>query len=295
MSSRITFDMMNRNLLTSLNVTLQNQNTALTQLETGQRVNQPSDDPAAEAAYIENRTEASAATQYLQSASTLSGSFQVADSALNGAVNVINSAISTGVEGGNGNLTAAQQQALAQSVGSLQKEMVDLSNTTYQGNYIFSGSKSQTAAYVLDSAQPSGVTYQGNAEVNQVNIAPNSSVAANVPGSQIFDSSFQALNDLKNALTSGNTSQVETAVTSLRSSLDTINQQRIGYGSGLSRLQSAQSVLQNQSVQLASQENNLIGTDLASAITSANTASVARSAILQLGAKLSQVSLLNYM
>jgi len=295
MYERITFDMMNRDMLTSLNVSLQNQDTAMMQLETGQRVNQPSDDPAAEAAYIQNRSQASADTQYLQTASTLSGNFQVADSALSAAVNLLTSAISTGVQGGSGNLTAAQQQALSQNVTAMQQQLVNLANTTFQGNYVFSGSASQTAAYVLDNTQPSGVRYQGNSETTQVAIAANNNVTGNIPGNQVFDSAFQSLNDLKNGLNAGNTAQVETAVTSLRAAMDTIGQQRITYSSGLTRLQSAQSVLQNENVQLASQENDLIGTDMAAAITSANTAEVARSAILSVGSRLSQVSLLNYM
>lgn len=295
MFQRITFDMMNRDLLTSLNVSNQNESTAMMQLETGKRVNQPSDDPAAEAAYIQNREQASAATQYLQTASNLSGTFQVANSALSGAVNVLTSAVSLGVEGGNGNLTTAQQQALTQSVSQMQQQMLNISNTTFQGNYIFSGSATKTAAYVLDGTQPSGVQYQGNAETMQVAIAQNNQITSNVPGSQIFDNAFQSLNDLKNGLNTGNSAQIESAVTSLRAAIDTVNQQRITYGSGLTRLQAAQSMLQNQTLQLSSQENDLIGTDLAAAITNANTAMVARNAILSVGSRLSQVSLLNYL
>lgn len=295
MFERITFDMMNRNLLTSLDVSNQNENTAMLQLETGKRVNQPSDDPAAEAAYIQNRTEASSVTQYLRTASSLTGNLQVADSALNGTINLLTSAISLGVEGGNGNLTAAQQQALTQGVSQMQQQLLNLSNTTFQGNYIFSGSKIQTAAFVLDGTQPSGVLYQGNTETNQVFISANNQVTSNVPGSQIFASAFQSLNDLKNGLNAGNTGQIESAVTSLRSAMDTVNQQRVIYGSGLTRIQSAQSILQNRSVQLAGQENDLIGTDMAAAITNANTAMTARNAILGVGSRLTQISLLNYL
>ncbi len=295
MFQRITFDMMNRNLLTSLNVSNRNEDTAMTQMETGKRVNQPSDDPAAEASYIQNRAQASFVTQYLQTASNLSGNFQVANSALNGAVNVMTSAVSLGVEGGNGNLTATQQQALAQGVSQMQQELLNISNTTFQGNYVFSGSAVKTAAYVLDGTQPSGARYQGNTETMQAAISANNQITTNVPGSQIFDNAFQSLNDLKSGLNTGNTSQVESSVTSLRAAMDTINQQRVTYGSGLTRLQSAQSILQNQTLQLASQENTLVGTDMAAAITNANTAMVARNAILSVGSRLSQLSLLNYM
>lgn len=295
MFQRITFDMMNRDLLTSLNVSNRNEDIALMQLETGKRVNQPSDDPAAAAAYIQNRAQASAVTQYLQTASNLSGTFQVASSALSAAVNVLTSAVSLGVEGGNGNLTPAQQQALTQSVDQMQQQLLNVANTTFQGNYIFSGSKTNTASFVFDSTQPSGVLYQGNTETMKVAIAPNSQITTNVPGSQIFNDAFQSLNDLKNGLNSGNTSQIESAVTSLRSAIDTINQQRVTYTSGMTRLQAAQTLLQNQNLQLQSQENDLIGTDMAVAITNANTAMVARNAILGVGSRLTQVSLLNYL
>ncbi|HVB40291.1 MAG TPA: flagellar hook-associated protein FlgL [Terriglobales bacterium] len=295
MLARVTNSMMNNNLLEALNQTQQGQNNALTQVETQLRVNLPSDDPAAAALYSTSLAVSAQNTQYLQNINSLNGNMQVGDAALSSAVSILNRAITLGTEGGNGTLSASDEHSLGQEVGQLQQQMLGVANSTFQGNAIFAGTASGPA-YVADASSPDGVSYQGNTNVNQVEIAAGSKVPVNVPGSQIFQngsgSVFQALQDLKTALASNDPAAAQTAVNGINAALSQLSQQRVFYGSTIDRLNSTQAVLNNEQTALTQQQTTLVGADMATSITQLYSAEVARSAILAAGARLSQISLL---
>src|SRR6202041_2003935 len=121
--------------------------TAIEQLSTGKRVNVPSDDPAAAAEDVQNQALQSQNDQYIQNTSNLDGSLQTADSTLSSVVTVLNQAISLGVQGANGGMSSADQQALAEQVQSIQSQMVQLANTSYQGSYLFGGTASPSRTF----------------------------------------------------------------------------------------------------------------------------------------------------
>jgi flagellar hook-associated protein 3 FlgL len=273
--------------------------TAMIELSTGRRVNLPSDDPAAFAADISNQAEQGQVDQYLQNTTSLEGLFQTADSTLSTVVSSLNQAISLGTEGANGTQSLQDQQVLAQQVQAIQAQMVQLANTSYQGNYIFAGTATTTKPFVLDPTQASGVDYNGNTGTNSVQIADGRSLQTNVPGSQIFLGSggnvMQSLQQLVTALNSGDTTAIGAATTAVSTSLSYISQQRVFYGSAVQALTSNQSFLQQEQVNLQSQDTTLVGADMAQAATDLAQASTAHDAALAALAKVIPTSLLDYL
>ena len=69
-------------ILNGLQVNSQQEDQALQQVSSGQKLNSLSDDPAAAASLVNLRMQSNADTQYLQNISSLTGSLNVADSAL---------------------------------------------------------------------------------------------------------------------------------------------------------------------------------------------------------------------
>jgi flagellar hook-associated protein 3 FlgL len=273
--------------------------TAIQQLATGKRVNMPSDDPAAAAADVQNQALQSQNDQYIQNTNNLDGSLQTADSALSSVVTALNQAISLGVQGANGGVSSADQQALALQVQSIQSQLVQLGNTSYQGSFLFGGTATQSAPFALDSTQPSGVLYSGNSGVNNVEIAPGNSLQVNLPGSQIFQGAggniMSSIQQLVTALQSGNTTNIGTATTQVGSALSYVSEQRVFYGSAVSQLNSNQSFLQQEQVSLQTQDTSLVGVDFAKAATDLSQAQAAQSATLAALAQIIPQSLLNYL
>jgi flagellar hook-associated protein 3 FlgL len=286
-------------ILTDLWQSQAQEQTFIEQLATGKRVNMPSDDPAAAAADVQNQAFQGQTDQYLKNTTSLEAMFQTADSTLSSVVSSLNQAISLGVQGANGTLSSADMQAIAQQVQGIQSQMVGLGNTSYEGSYLFGGTDTQSPPFTLDSTQPSGVRYNGNAGVNTVDIGQGRSIQTNLPGSQIFQGAggniMNSLQQLVTALQSGNSANIGTATTQVTSALSYLSQQRVFYGSAANQLNANQSFLQQEQVNLKTQDNNLVGADLAAAATGLAQAQTAQSAALAALAKVIPQSLLDYL
>jgi flagellar hook-associated protein 3 FlgL len=273
--------------------------TDMEELATGKSVNEPSDNPSAAAADVENQAEQSANNQYLQNTSSLENLMGTADSTLSSVVTALNQAIALGTQGANGTLSSSDLQSIMQQVQGIQTEVLQLANTSYQGSYLFSGTETATAPYALDATQPDGVVYNGNTDVNSVPIAQGRSIQVNLPGSQIFQNSggdiFGSLQQLVTALQSGNTATIGTATTQLSTALNALSQQRVFYGNAVDQLQSNQTTLQNEQVSLQSQENTLVGANMAEVATDLSQAQTAYNATLAALAQVVPQNLLDYL
>ncbi|HTS57760.1 MAG TPA: flagellar hook-associated protein FlgL [Terriglobales bacterium] len=286
-------------ILNDLYTTESQADTALDQLASGQLINMPSDNPAGASELVQNQAEQGQTDQFLQNTSSVEGLLQTADSTLSSVVSALNQAISVGTEGANGTNSAADLQALAQQVQGIQSQVFGWANATYQGNYVFAGTATNTPAFVLNPAAPDGVTYNGNTNTNTVQIAEGNSIQANLPGSQLFQGAggdvMGALQQLVTALQTGNTTAVGTATTQLGSALNYLSQQRVFYGNALEQLTSNQSYLQTEQVNLKTAANTIDGVNLATAANNLSQAETAQSATLAALAKVIPQNLLQYL
>lgn len=273
--------------------------TAFQQVSTGQRVNQPSDDPAASAAYIQLQSQAANVDQYTSNVSTALSQAQLSDSVLTSVVSLLNQAITIGTEGANGTTSATDRQSLATNIQGILTNVVGLANTTFQGISLFGGTVSGTAAFTADSTSPTGYTYNGNSNINQVSVGDSLTVQASIPGSTLFTNSsasvLGALSDLSTALTSGTSAQIGTATTEITAALNYVTSQHAVFGNAVNQLNSQDTYLSQEKVTLTSRENSLIGIDAATAAENLTQAETANSSVLAAAAKVIQNSLLTYL
>ena len=284
-------------LLASIHQSQQNQSIATQQLASGRSVNQLSDNPAAAASLVQNHGQADSDAQYLQSLSTLQSRYQVADNALGNVVTTLTRAISLGTEGANGTLTDADRQAIAGEVQGLLNQAVSLGNTAYQGSYLFAGTAVNTQPFTLDPST-NAVAYNGNSGTTTVELSNGVSINANLPGDQLFQNASgsvtSALTDLYNALTSG--TNIPATVTEVQNALNQVSQQRVFYGNALNQINQSESFLNQDQLNLSSQQNSLVGADFATVATNFAQAQVANQATLNATAKvLSLPTLLDYL
>jgi len=275
------------------------ENTALQQVSSGKRVNVPSDDPLAAAQMVGNQDQTNRADQYLQNIDTLTNQLQTADGALSSVVQSLTQAITLGVQGSTGTLSAANRQQVAQNLLGIQSQLVQLANTSIGGSFLFAGTATTAPPYVLDSSSPSGVTYNGNSGTNTVQTADGLNLQTNLPGNQLFQNSagdvFGSIQQLITALQTGTAADAETATNQLRTAFDSVTGQRIFYGNAVNQLNSTQTFLQQEQVTLKSQANNLVGADLTKAATDLTRATTAHDAALAAAAKILPTSLLDYL
>jgi len=281
-----------------LQIVRQQQNQALEQLASGRRINSPSDDPSGAASLLENQAQADQVDQFQKNIQDVQPQLQAADSALSSAVSALTQAISLGVEGGNSTYSPSELQSLAQQVSGIRDEILGIANTSVQGQFIFAGTLTNAAPYVLNPASPSGVSYVGNSNVNYIELSNGQSAAVNMSGSQLFSNPagdiFGALQQLITALQTG--TGVPAATTALSQAYSVLTNQRTFYGTTLNELNNSESFLSNESVQLSSQASLIAGADLAKVTTQLSQAETATTALLtSQGKVLSQPTLFDYL
>ncbi|HKM46318.1 MAG TPA: flagellar hook-associated protein FlgL [Terriglobales bacterium] len=284
-------------LLAALNQTQLEEQQAELQISTGKSVNQPSDNPTAAALLVENNDEATFNSGYLQSMSAVQGQLSAADSTLSSVTTALQQALSLGVEAGGGTLSDSDRAAIAVQLQGIQSQLVSLANTTYQGNYLFAGTDTNTAPFVVDNTVPSGVGYVGNTDVNHVSAGSGYKLAVNLPGSQLFSATgndvFLALNNLIQSVQTN--TGIGAAVNSVSAASSYLSAQRVFYGNAMDQVESQTTYLNTAQLQISQQQNTLGGVDMAAAASNLAQAQTDSQAALAAIGKFSQNNLFDYL
>lgn len=248
---------------------------------------------------VQNTIETGDVDQYTQNVTSMLSMVQTADSVLSSVVSSLTQAISLGTEGANSTSTATNQQSIAEQVQGILESVVAQANTSYSGVYLFAGTATTKKPFTADSSSATGYAYNGNSNVNSVAVGNTMSVQVNVPGSQVFTNStvsvLGSLGALVSALQIGDTSTIETATSNVTDAMNYVSQQRVIYANAETQLNSQETYLQKETVNLTSQENNLVGADMATAATKLTQAETANSAVLAAAAKVLPTTLLDYL
>ncbi len=284
-------------LLEALNQSQLETQQAMLEISSGRSVNQPSDNPTAAALLVENNDQATFNSGYLQSIGTVQGQLSTADSTLSSVVTALQRAISLGVEGANGTLSDSDRASIANELQGIQSQLVSLANASYEGRYVFAGTNTNTPPFVVDNTVPSGVSYVGNTDVNQVSIGNGNKLTVNQPGSQLFSAPgsdvFLAINNLIQSLQSN--TGIGDAVTSLGAANSYLSAQRVFYGNAANQAQSQSTYLNAAKLQIAQQQNTLGGADLAAAATNLARSQIDTQATLATISKLTENNLFSYL
>lgn len=284
-------------LLAALNQTELAAQEASLQISTGKTVNQASDNPTAAALLVDNNDEATFNSGYLQSISAVQGQLSTADSTLSSFTSSLQQAISLGVEAANGTTSTSDQAAIATQLQGIQSQLLSFANTSYEGTYLFAGTDTSTAPFVLDNAIPSGVNYLGNTGVNQVSIGNGYKLAVNVPGSSLFSANgndmFLAVNNLIQAVQTN--VGIPAAVTAVTAASSYLSAQAVFYGNAIDQTQSQTNYLNAAQLQLTQQQSALGGVDLAVAASNLTQANTDTQAALEAISKMTQNDLFDYL
>jgi len=286
-------------VLSAIENVQQAQAVALRLIATGRCVNLPSDDPAAAAALVQNHNHSAMVDQYTQSGNTVLGMMQSAESVLSSVVTEVSQAVSVGVEGATGTISDANRQTLAAQVAGTLASVVSQANASYGGIHLFAGTASTTTPFTPSSASPSGYQYNGNGRINSISIGDGYQIPINVPGDQLFQQPgndlLASLQQLVAALQGGDTSSIGNATNQLRQALDYLTQQRAFYGNVTGQINSQEAFLRNETVNIQSEEDSLVGVDTATAITNLSQAQTAAEATMAAAGRVLQQTLLDYL
>jgi flagellar hook-associated protein 3 FlgL len=280
---------------------LQKGRTALNRLQeqiaSGLIVNRPSDDPITTRQILDLDNKLDKGTQYLSNITKSNLWLDMTDTVLQSMSDIMSQAKKVAGTITSGSSDQTVRTNAASQLTELKKQLTDLANTQLGDQYIFAGFKNDAPAFINGNN-----TYQGTDDEISVEIDQNSAVAMNVTGGALLSGTgtygnidmLQSFDDLISAINSNDVSGIQTAARQLDESTDQITNARSDVASRMLRLESAKNMITRNQNTMEGIISDTIGVDYIKAATELNQQQTAFEAALSATAKISQLSLLDY-
>lgn len=195
---RITNNMMITNMIRNLGNNLTRLNNYQNQLDTGKKIQVPSDDPVVAARALKLRTDVSKVEQYQKNLGDAGSWLDSTDVTLGKIGDVLQKARELSEQAANGTNTPEETQKIGLELKQLRAQLVHLSNSTYAGRYIFSGYKTDQKLINDDETDPNFGKFMINVDSTRekifYEIGVGDSININVAGGDLFNSGGNASN-----------------------------------------------------------------------------------------------------
>lgn len=264
------------------------------------KLNRPSDDPAAIRPVLNTRSEIMATDRYLSTMGTAMDKMQIVDGQLGQVENILVRVKELAINSINGALSASDQETLAEQVAARKAELLAAANAQVGGKYIFAGFAEDTKPFVADSAS-SPVLYAGDSNLTELEIAPGETIPVALSGEKIFlgagggSDLFAVLSKIEEAMRGNDPAGVAAQLSSLEGGADQVRSQRGQMGNNAQRVESAMGHLADVKIDLTMILSRYEDADMIETITSLIQQETAFEAALNITAKVSQLSILNYL
>ncbi len=174
--------------------------------------------------------------QFTQTTDSVDSRLTVTDSVYTDVINRLTNAQTRAAGGRSSILTQTQRDALAGEIRGAASAILTAVNTSYRGMYLFSGGQSLTPPY---SPGPPISSYQGDGNVQSIDVARDRSVQVTFDGSAILQGAapadvFQTLEALATAVQTGNMAGIDQGLADVGAAFDRVTnaQTQIGIDTG---------------------------------------------------------------
>jgi len=261
-------------------------NTLSAELSSGMSISKLEDNPVAAAQSTLLAGQIEQYDTFVQTSSGEASMMQVADSTLGDVVTQITQALGLGVEGSNGSENSSDNTSVAQSLNGILNQVISLANTSYQGQFLFSGSQGSVQPFTLNtSTTPATVTYAGDTNVQYLETPSGQKLQVNLPGSTVFGSGSTGIMGALSQLAadiSGNasTATITTDTSTLKTALDQLSTQRSTLDSSLAQMNSSNTFAQTTESQLEITQGGLVSANPETVATQLSSAETQHQALL---------------
>lgn len=296
---RITDYTVANNIVSQIQLLNSQQANLQTQVSTGQRIAQPSDDPAATGRVLDLQTEQRNIAQYLNNASHALEVSQASYSGLQGIKSVSDRASQIGTLA-TGAMNSSQAQAYATEVNQLIEQTMQLANTKFGNDYIYGGTNVATPPFVATRDAQGNVTavnYTGNASQLSIPLSETANVSPTTDGATnaSLGSFINQLVSLRDALNTNSSGGITTAQTALSGSEDVLVSALAENGGIQARIQANQSQQTDRSTDVQKLISDETSADLPSTIVKLQQTQTAYQAALQSAVNIMHTSILDYL
>ncbi len=262
-------------------------------LSSGKKINRPSDDITGMARAIDYKLTINAGEQYKRNIDEANNYLSFTDGIMASVSDALKRAKELALQGATGSLDAASRLTLSKEVAQIRDHLLSLANSRLGGKYVFSGFKTDTAAF-------SGTfTYNGDSGIIETAIDKNAMIGINITGNNAFSNGattfFNVLDTLKTDLENNNVSGVQSAITSIDDSISSAVNTRAELGSKLSRLDDQKKRLDSSNYTLKIALSNTQDADIAETISELSKTDIALQALRESSSRILSQSLLDFL
>ncbi|MGB5157869.1 flagellar hook-associated protein FlgL [Desulfobacterium sp. N47] len=255
----------------------------------GKLISDLSDDPVGLTQSLKIKSVISGLDQLGRNVSLGKSWLSASESALTGVQDLISDTKALCVQMASSTTGASQRASAAATVQNTLDEILSLANTEVSGRYIFSGTKTDSAAFDQDG------NYLGNDEPFAIKIGINTTASVGSNGQGVFGTIFTTLNDLKNNLTGNNIDGIQASLDSLTRHFNDITNKISDIGSKMNRMEIKEQIFQDSKLVNTDRVSAIEDADIADAIINVKEKELAYQAALNSSSKVMQLSLVDYL
>ncbi|RAW09986.1 flagellar biosynthesis protein FlgL [Paenibacillus taichungensis] len=304
---RITNNMLSSQLVLNLNRNAQQMNNTQTQLATGRKINKPSDDPVGITYSLRYRAELSSNEQYQKNVDSTVSWLDFNDTVMDQAGSVVQRLRELTVQAATGTNPQSALDSINEEVKQLKAQLVDISNSTLNGKYIFNGETYDMKPYDFPTNTDGSFDTTNAASVvtdsGKINFIVGESIQLpiNVTGNEVFgnpneaDNLFVIFNTISQALASGDQKELSNQLTNIDTRTDKMLAIRAEIGAKTNRVELMQGRLSDLEVNLTDLQAKVEDADYAELSIKSKIQENIYNASLSTGAKIISQSLVDFL
>lgn len=263
---------------------------------TGKRINHLKDDPVGVAQVLSLNSNLSNLDQLKRNTATGKTWLDAGETALRSVQDIIVESKTIAIAMRSATADNNMRQASAEQIRGYILQIETLANTQVQGQYIFSGTKTDTMAFALDDQQnPTTATYSGNSTAFTIKSGKDSTIDVGHDGDALFSNLLSSMISLYNALTSNDTGGIGNGITNLDSDFDTINNAIADTGAKGVRIETKEKIIVDLKLSYTENKAEIEDVDIIDAVTKLQATELAYQAALMSSSKLMKLSLADFL
>jgi Flagellin and related hook-associated proteins len=320
---RLTNNLMTRNYLNNLNKSLSDLNDLSQSMTDGRKYEYGYQDPSTAAQAFKVRQDLTRNSLYQDNITAVTGQMTEAETIVSQLNDQIGDALTQVQQGSTGTMSADNRKIIASTLRSIQNQILSLVNSKYSGKYMFGGSNVNDQPFTVDASGKllyNGQSVDTGTFTNDVryvdvglglatdasgNVVPgtaydtaisgNSLLGTGVDGSGISNNLYNLIGQIATAFENNDMTNISAYQTKLNAKKSDVMLQYVNIGDKGKFLEFLTSRFESQETNLKSKQKDLEGVDTAKAITDFKEQEMVYNAALQMGVKILQPSLLDYL
>ncbi|GAB3056923.1 flagellar hook-associated protein FlgL [Virgibacillus ainsalahensis] len=289
---RVTQGMLSNNMLRNLSSSNEKLNTYMDQLNTGKKINKPSDDPVIAVKGMNYRSQLNQVQQYKRNTNELHNWMDNSDAALDKSTQTLQRLRELAVQASNDTYDGKERENIREEAIQLKNHLIEIANTKVNDKYIFNGTDTTNPPVDIDGA----ILRDGEAESIEIEVYGGTTLQANVNPDDVYtDDFFKRIDYFVNALEENNQEAIESSVGEIDETIDATINARAELGARMNRLEMVENRLSEQEIIATSTMSENEDIDFAEAITQLLTQESLHQAALSAGSRIIQPSLIDFL